>query len=90
MGKLNNQNPYSEKRLWIAGIATTLYWVWEARAGGNIRIDLLLIYPLLFISYQMALWPRFKFRSILLSVAIMALNIGFMIASYKVFGKNTG
>jgi len=32
----------------LVGGATLAYWVWESRAAGNIRVDLLLIYPLLF------------------------------------------
>ncbi len=71
-------------------VFTLAYWAWESQASGNIRVDLLLIYPLLFFGYILLLWRRFRWWSIALSMALMALNFGFMLGSYSWFGKHPG
>jgi len=71
-------------------VSTLAYWGWESRASGNIRIDLLLIYPLLFFGYICFLWPRFRWLSILISLFLMALNLAFFSHSYSWFHKNPG
>ena len=43
-----DDNP-SKRYLILPVIVTLLYWFWESQAEGNIRVDLLLIYPLLFL-----------------------------------------
>lgn len=74
----------------VAALLTVLYWVWESRASGNIRVDLLIIYPLLFGCYLIALWSRFRFGSVLIAVALMAINFAYAVASYRIFDKNPG
>lgn len=69
---------------------TALYWFWEARAEGNIRVDLLLIYPLLFTCYAVSLWPKLRFWSLLAAFGLMAINFGFFVMSYSWFDKNPG
>jgi hypothetical protein len=71
-------------------IVTALYWAWESRTGGNIRIDLLLIYPALALFYLFDLWPRFRFWSLLIAAGLMALDLGFFIISYPLFRKHPG
>ncbi|HEX9657045.1 MAG TPA: hypothetical protein VGB89_09075 [Bacteroidota bacterium] len=72
-------------------ILTTLaYWAWETQASGNIRVDLLLIYPLLFLVYILFLWRRFRWRSVLLSLLLMGVNFVFFVLSYSWFHKNPG
>jgi hypothetical protein len=79
------------KRPYIVMIASTLaYWAWEARAEGNIRVDLLLIYPLLFIIYILCLWRRFRWGALGIGLLLMALNVGFFINSYAWFHKHPG
>lgn len=74
----------------IVLFSTLLYWVWESQAEGNIRIDLLLLYPILFAIYIWAFWKRYKLYSIVFSVGLMTLNIIFFMSSYELFGKNLG
>jgi len=73
----------------IAGM-TLGYWAWESYASGNIRVDLLLIYPLLFGGYVYLLWRRLRWWSFAISLALMALNFGFFIKSYSWFQKYPG
>lgn len=37
-------------------LPTIIYWWWESQAEGNIRVDLLIIYPVLFCSVHMQLY----------------------------------
>lgn len=83
-------NPFSKTIIFISTALTILYWYWESQAEGNIRIDLLLIYPVLFVSYLICLWPRFKFYSLLIALGLMGFNIGFFIISYDLFNKHLG
>ena len=69
---------------------TALYGVWESRTGGNIRVDLLLIFPALFSSYLVALWPRFRYWSIPIAATLMAINFGYFVISYRLFDKYPG
>ena len=71
-------------------ISTLAYWGWESQASGNIRVDLLLIYPLLFCGYIYFLWPRLRWFSILVSLLLMALNFAFFANSYTWFHKKLG
>ncbi|MCM0080858.1 hypothetical protein L4X63_04560 [Geomonas sp. Red32] len=80
-----------EKPSYSGVIAATLaYWAWESQASGNIRVDLLLIYPLLFFGYLRFLWPGFRWLSILISLFLMAVNLVFFANSYTWFHKNLG
>jgi hypothetical protein len=74
----------------VAVILTALYWLWESRTGGNIRVDLLLIFPALFSCYLVTLWPRFRYWSIPIAVSLMAINFGYFVISYKLFDKYPG
>jgi hypothetical protein len=71
-------------------LLTIAYWMWESRASGNIRVDLLLMYPLLFCGYIYFLWPRFRWLSVLFSSLLMALNFGYFVMSYSWFHKHPG
>ena len=71
-------------------VLTLGYWVWESRASGHIRVDLLLIYPVLFYAYILFLWDRLKGISIIASVLLMAVNYGFFVMSYSWFHKYPG
>jgi hypothetical protein len=71
-------------------IPTLLYWYWESRAEGNIRIDLLIIYPILFAIYIAVLWGKFRYYSLFISALLMVINILFFIFSYDFFGKYPG
>jgi hypothetical protein len=70
--------------------ATLLYWYWESIAQGNIRIDLFIIYPVLFAIYSKSLWRRYSFYSLLISALIMVLNIVYFVYSYELFDKYPG
>jgi hypothetical protein len=76
----------------LAAVAmvTGAYWLWESQAEGNIRVDLLLIYPLLFAAYVFFLWGRIKWLSVPAAFALMAVNFGFFAMSYEWFGKYPG
>ena len=80
----------SRSGLYVAAVLTALYWAWESRAAGNIRVDLLLIYPVLLVAYLVCLWPKFKYWSILITSALMASNFAFFVNSYWLFHKNRG
>jgi hypothetical protein len=84
------QARFSDRGIYVSLILTLLYWAWESVAEGNIRVDLLLIYPVLFVSYVIGLWPRFRFGSVLIAVALMAINLAYAVASYRLFDKNPG
>lgn len=71
-------------------VLTLLYWLWESQAEGNIRVDLLIIYPTLLTLYIFLLWRKFRFYSILMALFLMALNILFFVFSYDVFDKYSG
>lgn len=71
-------------------IPTFFYWYWESKAEGNIRIDLMLIYPILFSVYIKALWNKFSYYAILLSILLMVVNIIYSIFSYQLFDKYPG
>jgi hypothetical protein len=74
----------------VALALTALYWIWESRAGGNIRVDLLLIYPALLFCYLISLWPRFRYWSIPIAVSLMAVNFVYFVISYRLFDKHPG
>lgn len=74
----------------IAVLLTSLYWFWESKAEGNIRIDLLLIFPILTVVYIYALWRKFKFWAILIAIALMAINVLYFQLSYSIFDKSFG
>jgi len=71
-------------------VATLVYWLWESQAEGNIRIDLLLIYPVLFVIYITSFWRTFRYYSILISTLLMIMNFLFFIFSYDIFSKYPG
>lgn len=71
-------------------LLTLAYWIWESRASGNIRVDLILIYPLLFLGYTYFLWRRFRWFSIALSLLLMGINFGYFVMSYSWFHKYPG
>ncbi|MEM6692797.1 MAG: hypothetical protein AAF664_25440 [Planctomycetota bacterium] len=50
-----------------------LYWAWESQAGGNIRVDLVFGYALLFGLYVYFL-PRLGWASVALAFALMLAN----------------
>lgn len=74
----------------IPVLMTAFYWFWESRAEGNIRIDLLIIYPFLFGLYTFCFWKKFRWWSPLASLFLMGLNIGFLMISYDLFDKHPG
>lgn len=74
----------------LLSLLTLLYWGWESQAEGNIRVDLLVIYPLLFISYLCVSWKSCRFYSFLIAIVLMLLNIAFFMLSYDLFGKSPG
>lgn len=71
-------------------VSTLLYWWWESYAEGSIRIDLLLIYPVLSVIYLTQLWREFRYYSILISIILMLINLLFFVFSYDIFGKSPG
>jgi hypothetical protein len=72
------------------GVITFLYWLWESKAEGNIRIDLFFLYPILFMTYTKLLWKPLRWKAFLVSLLLMALNILFFIMSYSLFDKAPG
>ena len=74
----------------VSLVITALYWFWESVAEGNIRVDLLLIYPVLFATYSLCLWPRFRWWVLLIAPLLMLLNCAYMVMSYRLFDKNPG
>ena len=71
-------------------LLTLGYWAWETQAAGNIRVDLLLIYPVLFLTYVLLFWRRLKGLSVIPSLLLMAINYGFFMKSYSWFHKYPG
>jgi hypothetical protein len=71
-------------------LSTLLYWFWESRAEGNLRIDLFLIYPVLLAIYIRALWKGFRYLAVPLALLIMLANAFFFVLSYDLFGKYPG
>jgi len=86
--KLNSQ--LSKASIFYILAPTLLYWWWESHAQGNIRIDLILIYPFLFVIYLTLLWRGFRYYAILIATVLMLMNFLFFIFSYDVFGKYPG
>ena len=68
---------------------TLLYWFWESQAGGNIRADLVLGYPLLFGLYIYFL-QRLRWLSVVCAFALMVANYCFFAISYTLFDKPLG
>lgn len=83
-------NRLSITSILIITLSTLAYWYWESLAEGNIRIDLFIIYPALFVIYSIALWRRFGFYTILVSSLIMLINIIYFVYSYELFDKYRG
>ena len=83
-------------KAWLKGyvlvpvVVTLLYWYWESKAAGNIRVDLLVIYPVLFVTYIAAFWSKFRYYSVLISTILMGLNYSFALVSYDLFDKYPG
>lgn len=71
-------------------LPTLLYWFWESKVGGNIRVDLLIIYPLLFCIYTRVLWNEYRRHAVLIASILMIINFLFFIFSYSLFSKNPG
>ena len=74
----------------VAIVFTGAYWFWESKASGNIRVDLLVIYPLLFLSYVVLFWHKIRWWSFLLALLISCINFYFFSQSYSWFGKYPG
>ncbi len=87
---MNTQRKISRAAISYVLIPTLLYWVWESQAEGNIRIDLLLLYPLLYMIYSFALWSRFHWYAFLLSMLLMLINLVYATLSYDLFDKYPG
>lgn len=87
---MTNEQQVSQRGLVITAVLTVLYWIWESQAAGNIRVDLLLIYPVLLSCYLYYLWPKFKYWSVIIAAALMAGNFMFFVSSYQLFDKNPG
>jgi len=77
-------------RVTFAAIVTLLYWYWESKASGNLRVDLLLLYPLLAVFYTIVFWPKFRFYAVGIALLMMIVNVLFFIISYDLFNKNPG
>lgn len=84
---MKTSNKLSSFSIVLIIISTLLYWYWESIAQGNIRIDLLVIYPVLFAVYLISLWRRYGFYSLLISALLMVLNIIYFVFSYELFDK---
>jgi hypothetical protein len=90
MNKIFDKPKNQKLRFFIALSMSLLYWIWECQVSGNIRVDLLFIYPSLLIIYLGCLWPNFKFKSILMAIFLMLINIAVMILTYKFLNKRLG
>ncbi len=75
---------------WLPVVLTLLYWLWESRVGGNIRVDLLIIYPILFSLYLKYFSTQNRAYALAISVVLMAVNFGFFLLSYQIFDKPVG
>lgn len=71
-------------------VFTLLYWWWESHVGGNIRIDLFIIYPLMFLVYFKAFERSNRTSALLISSFLMACNFVFCLLSYWMFNKSVG
>ena len=87
---MTTNNKLSSNSIVIIIVFTLLYWYWESIAEGNLRIDLFIIYPVLFAIYSKSLWRKYGFYSLLISTLIMILNIVFFAYSYELFDKYPG
>ncbi len=76
--------------LWAVAVVTLLYWYWESRAEGNIRADLLFIFPALLLLYLKAFMIKFGKKGIIFALLLATLNCAFAYYSYQLFGKNIG
>ena len=91
--KLNKMgDPKKSLKISLLSIAvlTGLYLFWESRATGNIRIDLLVLYPSLFATYAILLWRHLKWLTLVPASLLMLLNFWFMTHSYHWFHKFPG
>lgn len=86
---MNNHPPSKTAIIWLV-IITIFYWYWESQAEGNIRVDLLVIYPLMFFAYLLLLWQQFRYYALLISLGLMLMNVLFFMLSYDVFDKHPG
>ncbi|WP_292758034.1 MULTISPECIES: hypothetical protein [unclassified Methylophaga] len=77
-------------RVTLTAVVTLLYWYWESKTSGNIRIDLFLIYPVLTAIYMIALWSKFRIYAVFISLVLMIINFIFFMISYDLFNKNPG
>lgn len=80
----------SKFRFLLIIIVTGLYWFWESQAEGNIRIDILILYPFMGLIYLWAFWQWLKWKAIFACLTLIAINYGFMMISYDLFNKFPG
>lgn len=80
----------SKFKLILIILTTAGYWFWESQAEGNIRIDILVLYPLMSLIYLWALWQWLKFKAIIVCLLLLAINYGFLMISYDLFDKFPG
>ncbi|TWU35834.1 hypothetical protein Q31b_52690 [Novipirellula aureliae] len=73
----------------ICAAITVVYWIWESRTGGNIRVDLLLFYPVLFGLYLYSL-QRLGWLSAIITLLLMVANYCFFAISYSLFDLPLG
>lgn len=73
-----------------AALLTFAYWIWEAQAEGNIRADLVLLYPYLFGAYLMFFWRMLGWKAFFPALGLMAVNVAFFAMSYSWFDKYPG
>ena len=86
---IDKEGPSLRIGIILCVVLTSLYWIWESRAGGNIRVDLLLAYPLLFGLYIYSL-QRLGWISLLIASTLMLINYVFFFVSYSLFDKPLG
>ncbi|MCP4913601.1 MAG: hypothetical protein GY909_10820 [Oligoflexia bacterium] len=79
-----------KQRIIVTLVLFSLYAIWEANAEGNIRIDIIIIYPILFILYAATWWKEYKWKALFISFILSAFQYGFMILSYPLFNKYYG
>ena len=79
-----------KQHLLIPIVCTLAYWYWESKAEGNIRVDLIVVYPVLFTAYVVSLWGKLRFWSVLVAALLMILNFTFFAFSYDLFDKHPG
>lgn len=88
--KIKKADKLSRTSWLVVLLPTLLYWFWESRAEGNLRVDLLVIYPTLFAVYTRALWSAYRFWAFFMALFIMLVNVLFFVFSYDLFGKYPG